>query len=255
MKPQNAYGNIPFFSPGGILMFKGNERKVNFYKKNNLIESYENGFRLLFEPKGLGYNKSEHGSQLLSIFRENKCVVSGEEDVAVLTRHHIVPVLFRKWMPEELKSNSFQLIVFIRTDLHGHYTKEEQKFYLEVEKKYNVTGFQDTIFFHEENFLKKKACVNTLLKYSHLIPSERLQVIKTQFEFYTGIDANITNYQIVSDEIKAIKKKYYKNADYNFGKCVVEKVTDFKEFEKMWFDHFISTMKPRFLPEDLKQLY
>lgn len=254
MTPENAYGNIPVYSPEGILMFKTNEKKLRFYKKNKLIESYHEGFRLLFTPKGLGYHNAEN-KEILTMNRQNKCVVSGEENISSLTRHHIIPILFRKWMPEERKSGSYQMVVLIRKDLHYQYTKEEQKFYEYVAGKYGVIDYKDTLFFYETNFLRKKSCVQTLRNWSHRIPEERLRIIRSQFRYYTGLEPTNENYTKVFEEIKAIKNRYYKNADYNFGKSVVEKIINFGEFEKMWIDHFISVMNPKFFPEDLKFFY
>lgn len=250
MSPQNAYGNIPVFSPEGILMFNTNERRLHFYKKHNLVEIYQNGFRLKFKPNGLGYH-GKPGEILLTFPRQNKCVVSGSENIYELTRHHIVPVLFRKWMPFELKSTNYQLIVFLKRDIHARYTLYEQDYYAEIGKMYGVNNYKETLIQHATNISRKKQLANTLLKYSHLIPQNRLDIMKVRFKYYCNIEPTFENYSLVCEEIKESDKRYYKNADYNFGKLVIEKVTDFKEFEKIWLNHFIEMMRPKFLPEDL----
>lgn len=253
MLEHNAYGNIPIYSPDGILMFNTNDRKVNFYKRHNLIEEFNSGFKLLFKPSGLGLHDRSAG-HLLSFPRKNRCVISGEEDVLLLTRHHIVPVLFRKWMPEHIKSANYQFIVFVRKDLHHKYTKYEHEYYSEIAKMFGVDVFEDTLFLHASQISKRRKLANTLYKYGHFIPKDRMEVLKTKFKIHCGYEPTYENYKKVCEEIEATEKKYYKNADYNFGKLVIEKITDYEAFENIWFTHFLSKMKPEFLPEDLKLL-
>jgi hypothetical protein len=250
MNPARAYGNIPIFSPDGILMFNTNERKLKFYLAHNLAEPYQAGYRLTFTPNGLGHHdkSTEH---LLAYPRKNQCVVSGDQDLSLLTRHHIVPVLFRKWMPEYIKSVNYQYVVLVRKDLHYKYTLEEQKYYKNIAEMFGVTDFEETLFLHASEIVKKRKFSGTLLKYSHLIPKESLKVLQQKFSAYTGLEPNFENYKAVFQEVMDTEKRYYKNADYNFGKKVIDKVTDYPAFEKLWLDHFIATMHPKFLPEDL----
>lgn len=251
MLEQNGYGNIPIFSPDEILMFYTSKRKLRTYFKNNLLDVYKDGYKLNFTPKGLGYHDKEY-KDLLKFPRQNRCVISGCEDIHLLTRHHIVPVLFRRWMPEEFKSTNYQLIVFIKRDLHADYTKIEQQYYFELAKMFNVKGYEETLLIQQTSYLRKKQFAKTLLEHSHSIPEDRLKVLRSKFKYYTGLNPSFENYKKVLDDFKATKKKYYKNADYNFGKLIVEKVINFKEFENLWLKHFIETMKPKFMPDDLK---
>lgn len=251
MKTESAYGNIPIFSPDGILMFNTNEKKIKFYHKNNLIESYQTGYKLNFIPNGLGHHgkTTEH---LLAFPRINQCVVSGEKNISLLTRHHIVPVLFRKWMPDRIKSINYQYVVFVRKDLHSKYTIEEQKYYKDIAEIYDVKNYEETLFLHASDIVKKRQYSGTLLKYFHMIPPDRIIVLKQKFKFHTGLEPTLENYKKVFEEVKEVEKRYYKNANYNFGKLVIDKVTDLEQFEKLWLTHFIKTMKPQFLPHDLE---
>lgn len=251
MLEQNGYGNIPIFSPDGILMFYTSMRKLRSYFKNNLVEKYKKGYKLNFIPKGLGYHDKEN-KDLLKYPRKNRCVISGCEDIHLLTRHHIVPVLFRRWMPEKFKSTNYQLIVFVKKDLHAIYTKYEQQYYFELAKMYDVKEYEETLLIQQTSYIRKKQSAKTLLEHSHSIPEDRLKVLHSKFKYYTGLNPCFENYKKVLDDFKATKKTYYKNADYNFGKLIVRQITDFEKFENMWLKHFIETMKPLFMPEDLK---
>ena len=52
--------------------------------------------------------------------------------------------------------------------------------------------------------------------------------------------------------IKVRKRKYEPVSDENnFGKTVIDNIKNIYEFQQMWLEHFISTMHPKFLPNDL----
>ena len=249
MKEYNGYGNIKFYSPDGVLMFHGNNKKLNFYLSKDLVKSYNDGYQLTFTPKGLGYYDRDRS--LLNP-RINQCVVCGETDLFLLTRHHIVPSIFRRWMPESYKSYSYKFIVLIRQDLHSEYTIIENKYYDDLSIKYNTPLFsQSHKEFYNNVYLKGRPLANTLLKHSHVIPDDRLKEMKEKFLKETGLEPSFKNYKELLQQKRKEERKYYRNYNFNFGKLLMEKVRDYDEFELMWLDHFVSTMKPRFLPEEL----
>lgn len=253
MKLRDAYGNTPIYSPEGVLMFHTGGRKLEFYLRNNLLFDYSNGYKLTFIPKGLGHNSIGRDSLLLTP-RINQCVISGEKDLKLLNRHHIVPVIFRKWMPTEIKSNNHRFVVFTREDLHSQYTIAEQKYYNDLAERYDTISFREFQNNKAKNSGVLKRTVNALLHYSHLMPLDRLGMLEQTFVGYSSLEPSFKNYKLVLDEIEEEQKKYYKRSSFDFGKLIIEKVTDFREFEMLWLDHFIATTNPKFLPMDLKVL-
>lgn len=246
MNESRAYGNIEVYSPDGSLMFRANEDKLRFYKKNDLVEQiHESAYRLKFTPKGLGH--TDRNRDLLEP-RENKCVACGDTDLLVLTRHHVVPTRFRKYFPENLKSNNHRYVVFLCRDCHDAYGYHEADFNNELSaelglktlRQYNdeinvekriITGIADTILFKEG------------------IPEERMEELKVSFLLRTGMPATVDNL------MKVRKWKYEPiSDDNNFGKMVVDRIKNIYEFQQRWLEHFVKTMNPGHLPKDLQIL-
>lgn len=251
MKQKNAYGSIKFYSPEGIFMFYSNGGRFNFYMKNNLIEKYEDGYKLKFEPKGLG-NADAPDRKNFCFSRENKCVISGNTNLAHLNRHHIVPTIFRKWMPEKYKSFNHKFIVMVDEKLHSRYGKFEIKFLTEVSKMFLINPpefkINDTPLFKGQNAGK------ALLFYEEKIlksanGQQKVAALKENFMYNTGLEPTKENYELMLLKRDAIKKEHAE-----FGKTVMEKVTDYEAFELMWLKHFVDTMNPQFLPPELKEL-
>lgn len=243
MNESRAYGNIEIYSPDNELMFRCNEHKLAFYIRKNLVEKIDEiKYRLNFVPKGIGHN--ERNTELL-IARENKCVRCGEEDLYVLTRHHVVPSRFRKFLPLYIKSNNHRYVVFLCIECHEEYTAHENILNdvlaeelgtktlkqctdeIILEKRI-ITGIADTIIFKDK------------------VPAERIEELKRMFTEKTGMEPTNENL------LKTRKKKYEPiTDDTNFGKLIVEKVKNVYEFQQMWLEHFVEKMHPKFLPHDL----
>ena len=257
MRTDRGYGNFKVYSPDNILMFHTNKRRLNFYLKNDLIDQIsEREYRLKFKPNGNGYSDLNR-NPLLLIERQNRCVCSGETNLEVLTRHHIVPSVFRRHFPEERKSNNFLFVVQLTRDLHNQYTIEEHKFYDVIAKEFQVPFIKDTTDKFKERYTGVRYA-RTLLKHGHKIPYEKFLILKSKFEELTGMIA--TDFDSLQSLLDAYiqQEGEFRKVEYNFGKLVVSKITDFDAFEMKWLTHFIDTMKPKFLPEDLKnhiQLY
>ncbi len=97
---KNKYSNCKIYAPNMKLMCVNSEKKGRWYveKTGAIIMSLkEDGtlaeIKLTFEPKGFGYDEDDVFG--LSI-QETRCVVSGERDIKKLTKHHIVPISYRR---------------------------------------------------------------------------------------------------------------------------------------------------------------
>ena len=72
-KIKEIYGNCKVLSPDGILMFRCDDKKANWYIKRDLCEVTEDEpltIKLKFEPKGLGFHEKDFGLSNM----QNKCV-------------------------------------------------------------------------------------------------------------------------------------------------------------------------------------
>ena len=249
MIKDRLYGNIGVYSPDGIFMFHANKRKLNFYIKTNLVEKIgDKKYQLTFVPGGVGNgNKGE----TFAIPRENRCVVTGITDYQVLTRHHIVPLVFRKHFPLEEKRN-FQWVVFIEDKHHRDYTVEEHKFYNELAKKYNVPSILEFSSEYNDKLLVYRLAKN-LLCHGDKMPSDKKGNLELNFVQLSGLQPTVEN--LMKYKKPSLKKKDVPEIEIvpgGFGKAIVAHIKDYQEFNLMWLNHFVETMKPQFLPEDLK---
>lgn len=263
---KNHYDNLKLLSPCGQLICFLDQRKLSFYKRKNLVIEIEpQVYQLTFTPKGFGVSEvGDTGFSKAKTPRNNVSVISGIE--TDLTRHHIVPTFFRKHFTDLKKHNS-QLVVLISRQEHDKYNAAELSFYNELAKIYNVKTESELT----KEYVKEFTFIRRLRAY-YLFPkpfqTEKKELIIKTFIEKTGLDAtdkNIENFlntptSFYHPEGKVryknpLKKpKLYSQTDseYDFGKLLASKVSDVQGFEKLYFDFFVKTTKPKFLPEDLK---
>ncbi len=243
MKESRAYGNIEIYSPEDELMFRCNEHKLAFYLKKDLVEKIDDvKYRLNFEPAGTGH--SERNTELL-VARDNRCVRCGDEDLFVLTRHHVVPSRFRKYLPLNIKSNNHRYVVFLCIECHEEYTSYENMLNDDLAAELGVRSLKECT---DEIILEKRiitGIADTIL-FKDRVPNERIEELKKMFLEKTGMEPTHENL------LKTRRRKYEPITDEtNFGKLIVDKVKNVYEFQQMWLEHFVEKMHPKFLPHDL----
>ncbi len=243
MNSNKAYGDIEVYSPDNILMFRANEDKLKFYKKKGLIEQLgDKKYKLLFEPKGLGHG--ERNKELLSA-RDNKCVRCGDEDLLVLTRHHVVPSRFRKFFPDNLKSNNHRYVVFLCTDCHNEYGYYENELNDVLAHELGVKTLKQC---NDEIYIEKRiitGIADTIL-FKDKVPQDRINILMEEFATRTGMPATEEN-------LKRVRRKKYEpiSEQNNFGKIIVDGIKNIYDFQQRWLEHFVYTMQPKYLPSDL----
>lgn len=243
MNASRAYGDIAIYSPDDKLMFRTNEHRLEFYLKKDLVEKIdEKKYKLRFEPKGNGYG--DRNKELLEP-RENKCVRCGDEDLLVLTRHHVVPSRFRKYLPHNIKSNNYRYVVFLCCECHNEYGEHENILNDVIAEELGVKTLKQC---NDEIYIEKRiitGIADTIL-FKDGIPVERIDALKLEFTSRTGLESTTDNL------LKVRKKKYEPVSDSNnFGKLVVDNIKNIYDFQQRWLDHFVDMMKPKYLPKDL----
>lgn len=243
------YGNIQIYSPDDILLCKSNLGKVEWYLNRDLakILKTENdkilSIKLNFKPNGLGWNnydKFDKNNQTYFLSeKKNICVVSGEDDLTKLTKHHVVPTMYRKWFPDEYKSHNCFDIVLIDKDLHIYYEK------IAMDLKNKISN--DLGILNQKDYLRKitKNSYIGMAKYilSKTIDMEQKILLCIKFNKKTGIVPTSENLNMY---IKYTKDKHREAELY--GKYVIENITDYVGFVRMWRQHFLDVMKPKFMP-------
>ena len=127
------YGNCKVLSPDGLLMFRCQEKKINWYLKRDLAQIVNLDpltIKLNFEPNGLGNHNKVYGLGEM----DNLCVVCGNN--IEITRHHVVPICYRRFFPIEKKSHNFHDVLSVCADCHENYEYYAFKFKLDLSVKY-----------------------------------------------------------------------------------------------------------------------
>ncbi|KAI7871997.1 hypothetical protein BDF14DRAFT_1992708 [Spinellus fusiger] len=102
-KNNEVYENWTVYSSSGKLMFRCNNKKADWYLSRQLAKphpSRSKSIQLTFEAKGQGHAPGDYMVE----DRVNCCVACGGSDH--LTLHHVVPDMYRRWMPLTIKSKS-----------------------------------------------------------------------------------------------------------------------------------------------------
>jgi hypothetical protein len=201
----------------------------------------ENTIRLNFEPSG------RRGTEdpLLMDGKPNICVVCGTNEN--LTRHHIIPYCFIRHMCLEYKVDIIRDIFPLCEECHNQYETIVQEHRREWTQQLGVgiSGIPD-----EEMRRVRRAMgsASAVKNYSHKIPAKNLTELKEHVKEFLGKDEiteedldNVCNYKITE------------RPDYvSFSEAVAQSVTDYNDFARQWREHFVKTMKPKYMPDAWK---
>lgn len=237
-KNRKIYGNCKVLSPDGILMFRCDKKKANWYIKRNLGDVITNDplvVKLNFEPKGLGNHNREWGLSEMP----NQCVICGDKDF--LTKHHVVPYSYRKYFPLEIKSHSFHDVLSVCVDCHERYERHADELKLELSLKYNAPINGEV---EKRNNIKYSKIASTLLRDDLNIPKERINELRSEIKSFFKIK-RLTRSRLKS--MASIKPIVIKKTH---GEIVNEKIDNLQTFVEMWREHFIDKMNPQFLPKN-----
>lgn len=237
-KDRKIYGNCQVISPNGFLMFRCDQKKANWYLNRNLAEVIQESpltIKLNFTPRGLGNHNKPFGLSTM----DNRCVNCGTEDF--LTRHHVVPICYRKHFPLNMKSHNFHDVLSMCMDCHEKYERKADELKKELGDKYDapING----VFTDNRNLLKAIKNCNTILRGTDGIPIERVNEIKSQIKDFLGKDFTQNDLIEISNKKQIILEKTH-------GQIVIEKVGDIQSFIKIWRKHFISHNECKYLPEN-----
>lgn len=239
------YGNCEVYSMHGKLMFRCSQRKINWYLKKGLAEQINDSpvaIRLNFEANGHG-----EPEDVLSIKRENECVVCGENDISKLTKHHIVPYEFRRHFPDHFKSNLSILVVGLCEDCHGIYEEEfanplKEKLFKEA----NVKDMEIQKFITK---LLVSVSKNVENGRDHNNIAKKIELLLERMDSKIDIDISKVHVPDLSYIEGLIVK--YDCENVTRGYLVYKQIKDFVEFSTMWFNHFVEAMKPLYFPPNL----
>lgn len=238
------FDNCLIQAPDGVNLSRCGAKKAKWYLENDLAEIVDQDpltIRLKFEPSG----RRGLGDPLLLDGKPNICVVCGTDED--LTRHHIIPYCFIKYMKVEYKVDIIRDIFPLCEYCHGEYEK------LSMAKRKEMAAELDVPLYgipQEEMKKVRKAmgAAAALQKHGHKIPADR------QTEMRETVKEFLDKSHITEEDLTAVRKYKISDRDdfVNFSQYVAERVDDYSEFAREWREHFVSTMSPQHMPDAWK---
>lgn len=245
-RSNTIYGNCEVYSPQNELMFRCEEKRINWYLDRDLAVKIKDdpiSIRLTFQPKGKGEK-----NEILKLDRKNICVVCGETDLSKLTKHHVVPQEYRKHFPEDIKSHSSIFVMPLCKDCHELYEAEfAQEIKRELEAQYGYVTDKNHDFHHADSYLKN---ILRLLDKNEIAVSNLITKATLNPYVIANFDVDLI-YKRDKSYIKQCytsiqeEKKWLKSP----GEIIVSQIDDFYEFSLWWARHFVNSMKPQYLGE------
>ncbi len=237
------YGNCKVFSPDGKLMFLCNMSRVKWYLDRKLAtilnedDELIKEIQLTFTPKGLGYSNEQ--DTYFFTPKEDKCVCCGTNELDKLTKHHIVPYCYRKYMPDDYKNHNCYDVVKLCRECHNEYEvyAQELKFKIADDLGVNVnkrSGVKISLI---------KSYANILLNHLDNLPGEVFEKMHNEISDYLG------QQYLTNEELKKIAyMNYEEDIEWkSWGEECVDKIDDLDAFVRIWRQHFLDNMKPKFM--------
>jgi hypothetical protein len=231
-------------------MFRAEEKRIRWYLDRGLAEKILDNpptIRLLFEPKGRGHE----GDSFYLAGRKNVCVVCGSSEE--LTMHHILPRCYFKFFPEYLKSHCSYDLMPLCGEHHAKYERVAWNRKGEIAEQYDAP-------FHDIDYIKRNQeggdfyawkMANALDKYSDEIPEHRKEEMRTVILNFLNKEGDLTQEDM--DKVLSFERpRQERDRKSPHGRKVMDQIpeSDLDDFAIEWREHFLSTMKPRFLPEN-----
>ena len=276
-------------APDGEMLAFCDNKKMSWYLERNLadvINSDPPTFKLRFEPNLRGcIDQGNIQSDFYVKDRKNCCVVCGHDKNYM--RFHIVPVIYRTYLPNNLKSHKSHDVLLLCFNCHEKANTVFDLKKLELAEEYNcplnslsddqkeIKIIQKIIKFAEIlknknfnipqerkekmaeevlDFIQKNIENSVHQDFFEKIFSENLNSEKTNMIFPMNIeDLTVDTYEKMSNYDV---KNYLPGEKKNFhGKSVIDQITNYEEFIKLWREYFLKTMQPKYLPSSWNVLH
>jgi len=239
-KDRKIYGNCQVLSPDGILMFRCDEKKANWYLNRNLGEVITTSpliVKLKFKPRGLGNHNKSFGLTEMG----NLCVACGNEEY--LTRHHVVPYCYRRYFPMDLKSHNFHDVLSLCADCHDSYERKADELKNKLGETYQIPLNGEICSDSKEMVTYVKISI-ALLNPDITIPKDKVNSMKKKIKDYFGIK------RLDKRRLEKISKIQTMVIKKTHGEVVMSKIDNIQSFIEMWRTHFLEHNDCKHLPKD-----
>ncbi|KAG6456921.1 hypothetical protein O3G_MSEX010014 [Manduca sexta] len=247
------YHNCFMQAPDGELLCTCDDKKAMWYVEKELADVVTESpltVRLRFEPAGRCVGDVGRYYQLT---KENKCVVCSGETSCI--RKNVVPREYRKYFPEIMKDHSSHDVVLLCAECHRASNMRDQTLRerLAAECAAPLPRHEHTRTWENPVTKKIRSAARALLYQSqkHVLPESRRRELEDVLLQHYLQTENITQ-ELLHDAANI--QIVIENEDYeSHGLRVTEyfKKSDggLLKLEEMWRQHFLSTMKPKYMPD------
>jgi hypothetical protein len=238
------FDNCVIQAPDGTALSRCGMKKIRWYLRYgmaDIVADTPTTIRLRFEPSG----RDGLDDPLLLQGKPNICVACGTPDD--LTRHHIVPYSFIRYMKVEYKVDVMKDIYPLCRSCHEDYERKSLVKREELAARYGVP-------MHGIGPVEMKrvriamSAASALVKHSKKIPeSRRTELLQIVSEF-------VGKEHVTEEDLREVSHhKICDRDDYRkMSQWVAEHINSYDEFAKEWREHFVESMKPRHMPEEWK---
>ncbi|XP_063696742.1 exonuclease 3'-5' domain-containing protein 2-like [Culicoides brevitarsis] len=245
------YDNIHMYAPDGELLCTCDRSKADWYVSKELAVVHTEdpySIRLTFEPAGRAVGEV---GKYYTIAKENRCVVCGREDS--LIRKNVVPRDYRIHFTPVMKDHCSHDVVLTCTTCHQFSNMSDFKMRQSLAELCDAP-LQDgpnTKLVEVDHLKRLKSASRALLYNGHMIPVDRKKVLEQEILTLLPDEKSVTLELL---EEYAEINIYKENDNYvAHGEKVVEYFMNngggLINLERMWREHFLKTLKPKFLPE------
>lgn len=229
------YGNIKVLSQAGDLLFRASDKKIQWYLSKGLATKVdEETIQLTFEHAGTATT----GDTFTLSEKVNQCVVCGTIDN--LTKHHVVPYWYRKHFPLKYKCHSSHDVLLVCRECHSWYERRfADPFKLQLASEYDIPLYSKEALAK----LRQQMLAKAILNHKEKMPKVR------QEDLIIRLAIELGDFPNDEEIVKLSSDDFEKESRYCHGKSVVEKVVDLQSFVERWRQHFVDSMRPRYLPK------
>jgi len=248
-RQKNLYEYCRLEDPNGQLLAHCNERKINWYLQRKLgiiISDSPLTLRLNFsasKKRHFGY----HENKFYLEKKLNICVVCSRDEK--LARHHVVPLYYRKYFPEYLRSHCSHDIVLLCVSCRMKI--RDQELFDAISRE---TGIPINIpkFINYPEIVAAKRAARVLLRpdSTDKLPATRkrkLEDICASFLSKTGEGVNTPDLLAIMELPSRVVASDYVPP----GKLIVDMMSleELRTFIRRWRQFFLDTMQPQFLSQ------
>lgn len=241
------YDNCQLVAPDGEVLCNCDRRKAEWYVYKGLGETISEEpytVRLNFEPSG----RPKLDNIFYTLEKFNCCVVCGNAEQ--YHRKLVVPSEYRRYFPNLMKKNLSHDVLLLCVDCHKKSNMIDQGMRVKLAALCDAPLINGRYVKYKFNsdMARVKSAASALSSSGDKIPASRKEVLEKKIKDYFNVsevteeilqkalhlDVSTLNEAFIPHGLK-VYQYFCKN-----GGLV--------NFEKMWRQHFLDTMKPKYLP-------